>query len=255
MEKIKKLNLYWAGRTQYRSGPKQNFGDIISPLLFKHFDIPFKEAKDPRHANILCIGSIAQRAVGKTIILGSGVYKKKSKLNKDCEWRLVRGPRTREAVIANGGQCTARYGDPALLLPLICEPEKKQYKIGYVPHYREHQKFKKRAKKFIDDPNNLLINVKNKDPLVVAKNITKCDYIVSSSLHGIIAAHAYGIPAAWVEYGDVDGDGIKFHDYYESVGLKAELSTVEDPKFSCFKKDKTKPIVEAFQEIKERLKL
>ena len=256
MQKIKTLKLYWAGRTQYRKGPKHNFGDIISPLLFNHFNIPFQEVAAPNEANILCIGSIAQRARSKTIILGSGIIRGKIKLKKDCEWRLVRGPRTRAAVIANGGQCTERYGDPALLLPLICEPaEKKEYKIGYIPHYSEIRLFKKKYNQLIKDRNNLLINVKNNNPLKVAKAITKCEYIVSSSLHGIIAAHAYGIPAAWFDLGEIDGDGTKFHDYYESVNLKAQLSTVDNPKYSCFRKDKTAPIIEAFQEIKERLEL
>ena len=49
----------------------------------------------------------------------------------------------------------------------------------------------------------------------------------------IIAAHAYNIPAAYVEFElGIKGDGTKFQDHYESIGLKAEKSTVEDPKFT-----------------------
>jgi hypothetical protein len=46
---------------------------------------------------------------------------------------------------------------------------------------------------------------------------------VSSSLHGIIIAHSYGIPAAWIAISEIHGSGVsadfKFLDYYSSVGL------------------------------------
>jgi hypothetical protein len=49
--------------------------------------------------------------------------------------------------------------------------------------------------------------------------IASCRAILSSSLHGIIAAHAYGVPATWVKPSDrPKGDGFKFLDYWASMG-------------------------------------
>jgi hypothetical protein len=53
----------------------------------------------------------------------------------------------------------------------------------------------------------------------VIDDIVSCRAIVSSSLHGIIASHAYGVPATWMKPSDIPkGDGFKFRDYWASMG-------------------------------------
>jgi pyruvyltransferase len=118
------------------------------------------------------------------------------------------------------------YGDPALLLPLICSESKKKYDIGIIPHYKEYALIKNKY------PDHFVINLNNKNPKEVIKQITHCRSIISSSLHGIICAHAYGIPAAWVKFSDIIiGDDTKYKDYFLSLGLRAELSSLEAPIF------------------------
>jgi len=77
-----------------------------------------------------------------------------------------------------------------------------------------------------------VIDILNKDPLEVARQIASCRKIVSSSLHGIIAAHAYGIPAAWVEFSNqLAGDGIKFADHFASVSSELIKSSESNTVF------------------------
>jgi hypothetical protein len=53
--------------------------------------------------------------------------------------------------------------------------------------------------------------------------LTSCEAILSSSLHGLIIAGAYGIPAARISFGeDIGGDGTKFVDYFESVQMPSQ---------------------------------
>lgn len=218
-----------------------NFGDVITSHVLKHFDIPFVHS--PKDYNTICVGSIAVKANAGTLVLGSGILKSKSILNPHADWRFVRGPKTRNAVLASGGSCPEIYGDPALMLPLMCDEKSKKYDVGIVPHYVDYEFVKQKY------PNYRVINLITDDPMKTAKEITECRSIISSSLHGIICAHAYGIPAAWVNFtAGLAGDGVKFDDYYQSVGLTAELSTIDNPIFTMGTLDMN-PVIEVFKSL------
>ncbi len=60
-------------------------------------------------------------------------------------------------------------------------------------------------------------------------DILSCEVILSSSLHGIIFSHAYGVPAYHVQFTDFFKNGnFKFADYYSSF-----LGKVKYKKFVC----------------------
>jgi len=212
--------LYWM-----ESQKIHNFGDVLTPKIFDFFSIKYEF--DNKNYNTICVGSIGNKATNKCLVLGSGVAWGNIKLNPNAIWTFVRGPRTRQLVLNSGGNCPKIYGDPALLLPIFCDESKKKYDLGIVPHYKEYQQVKKMY------PKHRVINLNNPNPLEVAKEITECRKIISSSLHGIICSHAYNIPCAWVKFSDIIiGDNTKYQDHYESIGLDCELSSLESPIFT-----------------------
>jgi len=221
------LKAFW-----YRIPRPGNFGDILTPLILESYGYRVQHAMQ-EDADYIMVGSIAKIATPRHTVLGSGIMTSTPTLCPESRWIWARGPRTRHAVLANGGECPEIYGDPALLLPKIISPAKeKKYKIGVVPHYVDYDQVKKLY------PDHNVINLINADPRFVIEKITECEKIISSSLHGIIAAHAYGIPAAWVKFSNkLAGDDTKFHDHYESVGLKAECSSIDNPIFTNGKID------------------
>jgi len=216
------INVFW-----YRRPRPGNFGDILTPLILEHYGYDAQHAM-LEDADYVMVGSIAKVVQPRHTVLGSGVMTSNPTVAAEAQWRWVRGPRTRGVVIRNGGECPEVYGDPALLLPRIVAPAaEKKHRVGLVPHYVDYEIVKQQF------PDSTVINLLNADPKAVIAQITECDKIISSSLHGIIAAHAYGIPAAWVKFsGKLAGDDTKFHDHYEAVGLTATLSTVDSPVFS-----------------------
>ena len=219
-----------------------NFGDIITPLILDHFGITFEH--DSSNYDAISTGSIASLAKPGTIVLGSGIMSIRDNLCPSADWRFVRGPITRNRVLISGGQCPPIYGDPGLLLPLL-QPERGQkYNIGIVPHWVDYDEVCAKYPKY------RVINLLNSDPLEVAAQISECDKIISSSLHGIICAHAYGIPAAWVKFSTkLKGDDIKFIDYFTSVNVQPQLSTVNDPIYSTGTFNIT-PIINIYESIR-----
>lgn len=229
---MRDLKIWWCDRP---SNP-YNFGDGLNPVILNHYgySVIFVPRERPEY---LFVGSIATWAIKNTAVLGSGIMASRAKLNPEAKYIWVRGPLTRQRVLECGGECSEIFGDPALLLPRIYNPTniEKKRKIGIIPHYVDYEIAKNNYSQYH------IINLLDKDPFNVIKQVLECEKIISSSLHGIIAAHAYGIPAAWIKLSDnLRGDGTKFCDHYESLGIPAHLSTIENPVFSVAKFDDNK---------------
>jgi hypothetical protein len=218
------IYLYWFSLK--RTDNKENFGDLLSHYIVKNLtDKNIKYVKHPSMRrykyflkHYLTIGSILEVANEKSIVWGSGIIRKNDFIKK-AKFLAVRGPRTRKRLLELGYHVPPSMGDPSILLSDIYRPNKNtpMFDYGIIPHYEDfndvQQKFKGESKiKVID----LITN----DVEQTINEILDCKQIISSSLHGIIVPHTYGIPALWVIFSDkLGGDKTKFYDYFESVNL------------------------------------
>lgn len=204
---------------------KNNFGDALNPWLFKKITgkLPANSNKVINISNKTVysgIGSILDNNNTKNLVVwGSGFKEKGSKFEQTPKEILaVRGPLSRENIIAQGIECPEIYGDPALLLPKFYYPTvEKQYSLGIIAHYID-----KANKNYVDLveslPNSVLIIDIEDSIEEVVSNMLKCDKIASSSLHGIIVSDAYNIPSLQVKFSNkIVGDNFKFKDYMASV--------------------------------------
>lgn len=233
------MKVWWLGSEKGQG----NFGDILTPFILNYFNIKYEYASHYKDANAISVGSIARRAGNGVKVLGSGIISRTDKLSANADWKFVRGPYTRERVHFFGGECPEVYGDPALLLPLIVKPSQKKYEVGIVPHNVDYTYVLKNY-------NNNIVPLGTKNFTNVIDRITQCESIISSSLHGIICAHAYGIPAAWVESNTkLKGDNVKFEDYFASVNIDGVQSTYDNPVFIDPGTIDLNPIINTFKEL------
>lgn len=218
-----RLNLYWWSKSKLNLNESENFGDLLSKYIVqkisgkevKWFNPNKKRLITPKH--YLAIGSIITVATKKSIVWGSGIISKTDEV-KNATFLAVRGPKTRQHLLKQNYSVPEVYGDPAILLPNFYNPKiEKRYNLGIIPHYVDNSIFEKKEllNKNISLINFLTNNIEN-----TVDEIIECDKILSSSLHGVIVAHSYGIPALWIKFSDnLYGDDIKFYDYFNSVGL------------------------------------
>ena len=212
----------------------KNWGDALNPILIQKIsgEMPlivtrhtYNIRKNPVYSvigSILGLPNISNCGHKKLVVWGSGFISNQGRLKvQPKEICAVRGPLTRELLLKQGYKCPEIYGDPALLYPRFYRPEiQKKYKLGIIPHAFDKKEVSLRN--FQNDPDILMIDILG-DINNVVDQICSCGKIASSSLHGIIAADAYGVQSTWIKLSDnVTGNGFKFFDYFNSVGRTDE---------------------------------
>lgn len=226
---IKGVNInYWAD--------EENLGDAISPIIVqymteyhkkKHQSSCVENRESIRH--IYAVGSIICAGIQDCTIWGSGILNstilyrlKKRKL----DIRAVRGPITQMLLVDYGFECPEVYGDPAVLMPLIYNENslQKKFKISLVCHLNSWNNMSKEIlmKEILNVKEYSsykaeeihIINVCTTDYKAFISDILFSELIVSSSLHGIILAEVYGVPAILLK---PKGSILKYKDYYYST--------------------------------------
>ncbi len=214
---------YWANRADTRT----NFGDAINPIIIEyltgrravHSDAVWYMGPWP---TLYCIGSILDNlSQGRAVVAGSGFKRANSRIwRKPAKVIAVRGPLTRARFDSMGIACPSLFCDPGLIVSRVfgAGAFERKFDVGIIPHFIDRSVASELPVEAHGRSYNW-IDIRSDPPQVISA-IRACDRILSSSLHGIVTAHAYGIPAAWMRMSDsVGGDGFKFHDYYRSLGV------------------------------------
>lgn len=205
-----------------------NFGDALTPWLITRLtgQYPvFVRPEDPR-PKYLVVGSTISYAGAGCTVWGAGIIRASDLISPKARLLAVRGPLTRVRAIECGAHCPKVYGDPALLLPRFYRPAVRERRgIGLVAHFSDKPHL---AAHWHAIKGLRLIDIQ--DPIEsVIDQIASCEIIASSSLHGIIVSHAYGIPAVWVKFRDSPRtNDSKFHDYFLSIGQNPPSPAVLD---------------------------
>lgn len=211
--------------TMYWWNEEPNFGDAMNPVLLRRLFGLEVEWAALTQADLTAAGSViqwitpARRPDSAPIhVWGSGyIFPDEPPPSVGTViYDAVRGP---DSARLSGLPTDAVYGDPGLLAALVFQGRPSgRSRTGIVPHlwHRDHTIVRQVAA----DHHLRVIDV-TADPVTVIEAIASCDFIVSSSLHGLVIADSFGIPNLWVTLDpQLFGGRWKFDDYYGAFGLK-----------------------------------
>ncbi len=226
---------------------KINFGDHLSLKLVERIvngpvNVCPKTALNKTDKKLLAIGSILYFAREKDVLWGTGTNGKMPRRGDyrftHLDVRAVRGPLTRKFLQKTFNiTCPKIYGDPALLIPYFFPEFKKVENPArdyvFIPHYSEEKLFPKEHYPFVVYPT---------EPWdIVIRAILNSKFVISSSLHGIIIAEAFGIPARYLRVTDNE-PLLKYQDYYlgtnrpsfkYAISIEDALLMQGEPPFKC----------------------
>ncbi len=192
-----------------------NFGDDLTPwLLPKYGIVPLY--REPRAARLVGVGSLLEFLPdGFTgAIWGSGLMADGARSLPQATALAVRGPLTAERI---GLSDEPAYGDPGLLVSRHLPRPTEDGRIAVVPH-GHHRAHPGLARVVADAGDGArVVNVHQRAPRAV-REIAAARAVLTTSLHGLVTADAYGIPAVWTTLDPpLTGGDFKFRDYEAAV--------------------------------------
>lgn len=187
-----------------------NFGDDLTPWILPFYGI-IPVHREPDQARLAGVGSILEFMPERFngFVWGSGLKADAPRPMPDARMLAVRGELTRERIGAPPG---AAVGDPGLLVSRLHRRPRPRWSVGFVPHghHRSHRGF---LALIDENAGHHMINVHQRARSATAE-IASCRLIVTTSLHGLVTADAFGIPAVWTVLDPhLDGEDFKFRDY------------------------------------------
>ena len=232
-----------------------NFGDELGPavakqLLLHHFgtscsiekisiiNLRTQWWKSWGRSCFFTLGSVLHMVQPKDIIWGTGsnpywLYPSTTnKIAPSINIYATRGPKTWNLFHQQYSRTRKLqsnmpvYGDPGFLTPILYRRYRRSIpsstgnkkRFCAVPHFHDINLLEDL---YQDDKTITIISPKNTWEYVVHRLATLCDYVASSSLHGLIIADALQIPTQWLQIPNskmATTEGwFKYIDYYESI--------------------------------------
>lgn len=191
-----------------------NFGDGLTPWLLQRAGvIPTLAASTD--ADFVGVGSILEMLPGdfSGTVWGSGLLHGEPLSLPRANFVAVRGELTRDLVSAGD----VALGDPGVLVSRFMRRPSVRWEVGIVPHHI-HEDDPLWARLASSPDRRVHVIDVRRGPTAVLRDIASCGAILSTSLHGLITADAFGIPAVWARREpDLWGGRFKFDDYESAL--------------------------------------
>lgn len=184
---------------------RPNFGDELGPEVLERLGYRTRRVPLP-DAEIISAGSILGDALRRgrdgLLVWGSGLIRPTEVPPHRLRICAVRGRLTASALHVD-----VPLGDPGILVPRLWRRPRVRFRLGVVPHYVDKRSFAW-ADRVIDV---------SRPVTEVIESIGSCSTIVTSSLHGLIIAQAWGIPTMRLPHDGVVGGDWKWVDFVSAL--------------------------------------
>ncbi|KAL6058381.1 Polysaccharide pyruvyl transferase [Balamuthia mandrillaris] len=232
---------FWDGKLRWNVtnvGDEVN-KDLMSFLLNRPQSELLLTASTLVSPKLLAVGSVLQFAQPGDLVWGSGIHDA-SIPNTDWEalkqvkMLALRGPFSRQRLRQNNVTCSVNnFGDPGLLVPfvfpsLLLEAKRDYTRVHphcFLPHNSHESHLDQSPLKEELERNNVTVLLTRNQPYQQIEALWHCHHVVSTSLHGLVFAHALGIPATWLFDMSLPlNPGVfKFRDYFYSLNMRSKF--------------------------------
>lgn len=198
---MKRLRVYaWRGGVE-------NFGDELGPVVLRRLGHDVERVEHIHEADLLAAGSLlenaAENAKDGTVIWGSGLLYGEAVDLSRLDVRAVRGRLT-----ARAAGLDVATGDPGSLVGMLWKRPPVRRSVGVLRHYADDREYPwADCVMDADSPVESVIDF-----------IGSCERLASSSLHGVIVAASWGIPAVRLHHEAVAGGDFKWADWLSGAG-------------------------------------
>lgn len=205
---------------------------MTAPLVRALASVDVRVMAEPENADLFGAGSLLDGQYPNVVppgstafVWGTGMLTEWSRFRGQARVLALRGPLSWARC---GRPSGAVLGDPGLLVGRVWPAARaKRYRLGIVPHYvdAQHEGIANLARRHPEDVTVIDICAPVPD---VLRAITECEAVLSSSLHGLVFADAYGVPCGWLKLGDrlAGTPGFKVRDHYAALG-RSDVLAVE----------------------------
>ncbi len=199
-----------------------NVGDRINPAIVTAISKrPTVHVAGTNEPHLFAAGSTMSATTPASQVWGTGIMHPDFGVGcvEASNVHAVRGKLSHSALRHAGIELPdVPLGDPGYLAPDllgISRSSTPTKTLGVVPHYVDRRN--PHFRRLIAEQGVVELNVHD-DPEQFLRTMATCEAIVSSSLHGLIFAEAFGIPNLWVTVGgEIAGGPFKFNDWFSTT--------------------------------------
>jgi pyruvyltransferase len=223
----------WAYNFQHGRPRMCNFGDELNPLVIAELTQQRVKWANMRDADLVAVGSVLNTYVSRgsnAMILGSGVRALEGfdrGVIDPSRVLSVRGSLTAKALDVSGSE----GGDPGLLIKQIMPPSRGRRREPLViPHFAVSNTLSGRSRIGALRSAGARVVQANESVRDIAMAVAEAPYVLTSSLHAMVFADAYGVPVQLTEFVDPDrGEpNFKYSDYESIFGVQSRWHSIEE---------------------------